>query len=379
MMPSKSSIEKNLGPVFLKLCEVVEQPEGVLVTPKRPLTNEEFQQLHQRIVVRMGGEYLLGKRQFLFPLVKLPADSVAMRERTLQLLPLDKLILPSSPIRNEPTDAEINELAETIGTHGVLEPLVARPFKDGKYEVVIGSRRLRAAERAGLEDTVCTVMELTDREALELQFIENEQRKNLTDYEKGRWLKEMLEKFPEDYPNMDVLAKRAGYTDHAQVSRLISHYEFVEKQKKTLPSDLVPRGTKLSEFVTREIQKAPKELQTKVIETVVEEGLSARETAKAIEAITMPNVSDDEAIAAIQEDTQKRIEAEEKRQKTLVEKLKKCYPADLVDYVAKRDGVTTEGSMFKASAAIVSEMWRKLLELGLIDEILKENKEGLSQ
>ena len=366
-MPSKNVIERDLGE-FSKLCEIVELPEGVLVKPKKTLIENQprFQEVYRKIVGQMGGQYQLGTMQFLFPVVKSPEGSIAGRERELQILSLGVLVQPSFGIRTESDD--VSEVIETIRTHGVLEPLVVRPLGDGKFEVVIGSRRLRAAERIGLDTTLCIVVEMTVQEAMELQWVENEERKDLTDYEKGRWLKEMLEKFPEEYSNQTVLADKVGVSKQL-VSALITHYEYVEKQKETLPSDLSTRVDKLTEGVTREIRKAPEKLRPKVAKAAVEKGLSARETENLVDTITVPEVSQEEALEVVQEDTKKRVEVEEKRQEALVKKLKQCYPAELVDYVAKR-GVTTEGDMFKAFYEVVSEMWRKLAELGLTGQIL---------
>jgi len=362
-------IERGLGE-FSKLCEIIETPEGILVKPKKTLVENQprFQEMYRKIVGQMGGQYQLGTSQFLFPVVKPPESSIAGRERELQILSLGVLVSPSFSVRAESDD--ISEVVETIRTHGILEPLVVRPIEGGKFEVVIGSRRIRAAERVGLDTTLCIVVEMSDQEAMELQWVENEERKDLTDYEKGRWLKEMMQKFPETYPSMDVLARRFGYRDHGMVSLLISHYDHIEEQKKVLPSDLVTQVTKLPERVTREIQKAPKELRSKVAKVAVEKGLSARETENLVDTITVPKVSQEEAVKVVQADTKKRVEAEKKRQEALVKKLKQCYPTELVDYVAER-GVTTEGDMFKTFYEIVSEMWRKLTELGLIDQILK--------
>jgi len=145
-MVSKNFVEKNLGPLG-ELCEIVEDSEGILVKPKTTLDHTQFQQLYQKAVVQMGGEYVLGKMEFLFPTVKPPSDSIAGRERTMQILPLDALVPPSFAIRVGTDD--VSELAETVKTHGVLEPMVVRPHPvdDGKYEVVIGSRSLGQLRR----------------------------------------------------------------------------------------------------------------------------------------------------------------------------------------------------------------------------------------
>jgi len=301
-------------------------------------------------------------------------DSVAGRERVLKVLPIESLVPSSFSIRQEPDD--VSELIETVKTHGVLQPLLVRPCPDepSKFEVIIGSRRLRAAEKVGLESLLCIVLETSDQEAAELQWIENINRRDLSDYEKGRWLKEMLQKYQENYPSMDVLAKKVGYEDHGIISLLIKHYEHVEEEKKSLPTDLVTRVTKLPERVTREIRKAPEELRPQVIKAVVEDGLSSRETEKLVKAITLPNVSVEEAVKVVQEDAEKRRETEEKRQEALVKKFKQCYPVELVDEVTKRTSIVgkSEGTAFKIFLEIVSAMWRKLGELGLIDQILTE-------
>jgi len=223
-------------------------------------------------------------------------------------------------------------------------------------------------------------MDMTDHEAIELQWIENEDRMDLTDYERGRWLKEMLQRYPEIYPNQKALGERIG-KDQSQVSRLIEHHEFIEKQKQSLSPDIMLRGIRLPERVTREIQQAPEELRPKVTKAVVEQGLSARETARVVDAITVPEVSTEVALKALQEDTRTRIEAEKKRQEALVKRLKQCYPAELVDEVTKGVGVASEGRMFKVLMDIVSAMWQKMKQVlqsdleACIEEAVKRAKD----
>ncbi|MEM2589586.1 MAG: hypothetical protein QXT44_07315 [Candidatus Bathyarchaeia archaeon] len=65
------------------------------------------------------------------------------------------------------------------------------------------------------------------------------------------------------------MADRIGYKDHTAVSRLISHYEFLEKVKEMLPPNFVPRGTKLPEGIIREVRRAPEEVQPKILGAIV--------------------------------------------------------------------------------------------------------------
>jgi hypothetical protein len=100
---------------------------------------------------------------------------------------------------------------------------------------------------------------MSDVEAMEAMLIENVERENLTDYEMGRWLKLLVEKYPDKYPNVSVLAKRFGYKSHSQIVQLLRHYEAVEQLKEVVPANIVTRVTMLPEGVVREIRRADAE------------------------------------------------------------------------------------------------------------------------
>jgi ParB/RepB/Spo0J family partition protein len=178
----------------------------------------------------------------------------------INVLPLDSLVVPETSVR---VNAEIGVggLAESVGRDGLLEPLVVRPSKReaGKYEVVCGLRRFLAAQKAGLKTVPCMVKEMSDVEAMEAMLIENVERENLTDYEVGRWFKLLMEKYPDKYPNVRVLAKRFGYESHGRIVQLLNHYEAVEQLKGAVPPNMVTRVTMLPEGVVREIRRADAE------------------------------------------------------------------------------------------------------------------------
>ena len=102
----------------------------------------------------------------------------------IQQLPPDKLV----PFRNHPyqvrEDAALSELMESIRTHGVLSPLLARP-KGESYELVSGHRRRLAAQKLGLKTVPVLVREMTDDEAVILMVDSNLQRENLLPSEKA--------------------------------------------------------------------------------------------------------------------------------------------------------------------------------------------------
>lgn len=104
----------------------------------------------------------------------------------------------SSPLnpRKDFRDDELVELAESIRTKGLVQPIVVRPNgMAGGYEIVAGERRWRAAQKAGLHTIPVIIREVTDRELLELAIIENVQRQDLNAIEEATGYRELVERF----------------------------------------------------------------------------------------------------------------------------------------------------------------------------------------
>ena len=103
---------------------------------------------------------------------------------------------------------ELEDLAQSIKTHGIIEPLVVSPgTTTGQYILVAGERRLRAAELAGLAKVPVIVRETNDREKLEIALIENIQRQDLNPLEEAKALKQLLEDFN---LSQEEVARRIG-------------------------------------------------------------------------------------------------------------------------------------------------------------------------
>jgi hypothetical protein len=291
-------------------------------------------------------------------------------------IPIDKLIPPSFAVRVIVNEAAITELVDTLKKTGgrILEPLIVRPShtEQGKFEVVIGSRRLEAAKRFGLTRIRCNVYEnLSDQEAVEWQLIENEARSDLTDYERGRAMKEMLTRFPDIYPNQVVLGVRFGM-DQVQVSHLISHYEDLEVEQSTLPPDIAKRATQLSEVVTREIRNAPEHLRRRVLETAVEKQLSGRETKALVETVSFsPSSTEDESFGRMMSETRKKVLAEQAKQAALRSKLLRTYSEEFVnDVLPHAGGNVSDPEKFMMN--VVRLAWLNAKETGAAEKILDE-------
>ncbi|HEY2387287.1 MAG TPA: ParB/RepB/Spo0J family partition protein [Candidatus Binatia bacterium] len=103
---------------------------------------------------------------------------------------------PRQP-RTEFDEAALQELAASIRTQGIIQPLLVRPSpaNDGDYELVAGERRLRAARLAGVREVPIVVRELSDRESLELALVENIQRDDLSPLEEAAAYQRLIDDF----------------------------------------------------------------------------------------------------------------------------------------------------------------------------------------
>ncbi len=92
-------------------------------------------------------------------------------------------------------EAELEELANSVKTKGVLQPILVRKLGDGGYELIAGERRWRAAKLAGLKRIPAIVRPATDAEAMEMALIENLQRKDLNPVEAARAYQRLMKEF----------------------------------------------------------------------------------------------------------------------------------------------------------------------------------------
>jgi ParB family chromosome partitioning protein len=118
------------------------------------------------------------------------------------------ILLPVSAIetnREQPRAnlGDLSELAQSIRTRGVLEPLLVRALPEaGKYQLIAGERRFHASVEAGLTHVPCIEMHLSDQEALEVALIENLQRKDLTPFEEAEGYQTLVRRYA--YTHEDV-------------------------------------------------------------------------------------------------------------------------------------------------------------------------------
>jgi ParB family chromosome partitioning protein len=110
-------------------------------------------------------------------------------------LPLDALVAGRYQPRTRMDESALQELAASIRSHGLMQPIVVRPVESGRWEIIAGERRTRAARIAGLETVPVVVRKVADKDALALALIENIQREDLNPLEEAQAIQRLITEF----------------------------------------------------------------------------------------------------------------------------------------------------------------------------------------
>ena len=172
--------------------------------------------------------------------------------------------------RKEFDEAALNELADSIASHGVLQPLLVRPMKNGMYQIVAGERRWRAARIAGLSEVPALIRELSDEETDQVALIENLQREDLNAVETAEGYKRLMDKYG---MTQEQLSEAVGKSRPAVANTL----RILNLPEEVLP--LVSAG-KLSAGHAKAILSAPEDKRVELAKTIVSCELSVREAEK---------------------------------------------------------------------------------------------------
>ena len=176
-----------------------------------------------------------------------------------------------SPDENQPRrsfdEVALDELANSIKEHGVLQPLVVVPV-GGKYQIVAGERRYRASKRAGLTKIPALVRTLSDQHRLEISLIENLQRKDLNALETATAYLKLRDQFS---LKLDEIGARVGGKSIATISNALRLLQLPENAKNALIDG------KISEGHARQILALDnKSAQDDLLSHVINEGWSVR-------------------------------------------------------------------------------------------------------
>ena len=161
----------------------------------------------------------------------------------------------------------LKELAITIKEHGVLEPIIVRPVKNGKYEIIAGERRCKASALAGKTKIPAIIRDLDDKESSKVALIENLQRKNLNPIEEAKTYQKILEI---DQMTQEELAKTMGKSQSAVANKI---------RLLTLPEEIQDAllKEKISERHARSLLGVPNiEEQKELLKKVIDNKMSVK-------------------------------------------------------------------------------------------------------
>ncbi len=140
---------------------------------------------------------------------------IMLENKNVKLVSIEEIIPNRFQPRQIFAEKELNELADSIKQHGIIQPLILRPLGD-KYEIIAGERRYKAALIAGLYNVPAIIVEKSDDDAAEIAIIENVQRENLTPIEEAKSYQKLLDKgFTQE-----EIARRLGIAQSTLANKL---------------------------------------------------------------------------------------------------------------------------------------------------------------
>ena len=183
-------------------------------------------------------------------------------------LPISQVESCAGQPRKHFDQEKLEELAESIRQHGIIQPLTVRKLSSGYYQIIAGERRWRAARLAGLTEVPAVIIEADDRKAMELAMIENLQREDLNPIEEAEGYKVLMEEYD---LTQEEAAERVGKSRSAvaNVLRLLN---------LSAPVRALLSEGKLSAGHARALLPLKAEAQEKAARAIVEGDLSVRQT-----------------------------------------------------------------------------------------------------
>ena len=171
---------------------------------------------------------------------------------------------------------KIAELAESIKTHGIIQPLILRKYMEDQYIIVAGERRWRAAKMAGLKEIPAVIMELSDRDILEISLIENIQRQDLNPIEEALAYRKLLNDFK---ITQEELSKRIGKS-RAAIANTMRLTSLDERVQQYIIESILTEGHGRVLLTISDKQK-----QYELAQQVIDEKLSVRELERLIKKV----------------------------------------------------------------------------------------------
>ena len=226
-------------------------------------------------------------------------------EGVLRKLPIEMVVRNRYQPRSEIPQESLQDLADSIRAQGIIQPIIVRSDVAGRFEIIAGERRWRAAQLAGLTEVPAVVREVSEQSAMAMALIENIQREDLNPLEEAQALNRLITEFEMTHQQ----AADAIGRSRTAVSNLLRLLELCDEVQQLL------RERKLEMGHARALLSLEPPLQREAAQQVLIRGLSVRETEKLVRTIQseptakIPKHPPDPNIRMLQNDLSERLGA----------------------------------------------------------------------
>jgi ParB family transcriptional regulator, chromosome partitioning protein len=225
----------------------------------------------------------------------------AQAQGALRDVPIDQLKPGRYQPRSHMQHETLLELAESIKAQGVMQPILARPVRDGGYEIIAGERRWRAARMAGLGDVPVLVRDIADHEALAAALIENIQREDLNALEEAQGIERLVKEFGLTHQRVAETLGRS----RAAVTNLLRLLELAPPVRELLAEGRIDMGH------ARALLALPVARQIELAREAAQKSLTVREVEQRVAAALKPATARrprvDRDVARLEEEWSQRL------------------------------------------------------------------------
>jgi ParB family chromosome partitioning protein len=225
-----------------------------------------------------------------------------LQKEKLARLPVDLIQTGKYQPRRDMDPEALQDLANSIRSQGVIQPIVVRHLLGGRYEIVAGERRWRASQMAGLTEIPAIIKDIPDEAAIAIALIENIQRENLNPIEEAIALQRLLNEFSMTHQEAaDAVGK-----SRASVTNLLRLLSLAEEARKMLEQGDLEMGHARALLTLTELQ------QVDVAQMITNKNLSVRETEELVRRLQTPALPDlpkpiDPDVRRLQEDLEEKL------------------------------------------------------------------------
>ena len=210
-------------------------------------------------------------------------------DKTLKFINLSSISANSNQPRKNFERNEIEELASSIKSQGVLQPIVVRKKSENFFEIIAGERRWRAAQIAGIHEIPAIIRSMTDEEVMQTALIENIQREDLNPVEEARAYQGILNNKKINYENLSIAVGKS----RSHISNMIRLLELDKKILEYIESGKISMGHARALIgVPNAIDLAEKIISKNLSVRDVEKGTSKFKKSKSKKNLKDPNIID---------------------------------------------------------------------------------------